>query len=255
MGVYWVQKPFTRKSVDDGRAIMRPGTKITLELRSEALELLQGGFISREPVPREIGEVLEGQGPRKTLAPVFDDAQLAQLKEFATKAGMPMDGAKHQILRRMSAGVDFATAYMDARRANGLLTWKEQVEEAAAAFGEPEAELQAELTELSKTFKLTLPETIKRLRLARELKQEPAGIFAEIQRRVERESLTPAEAMDVMRAAAAPKPEVPKLPDSMDPGSATPAAVQAAVAEKGQQIQQERRAKRKAKQQTENAPA
>lgn len=254
MGQYWVKKPFTRKTADDGRAIMRVGAKVNIELRSDALELLQGGFICKDHSELPPAKsTIEGEASRKTKETAIDPAEQAQVEEFAKAAGFPVHGAWIQVNKRLATGMPFAQALADARRAQGLLTWKERIEEVAEALGEPEAELQAELTELAKTFKLKTADAIIRLKLARELKQEPAGVFALVAAKIERESMTPAEAVAAVRAAMTPKAEVPKLPAEIDPAGSTPAAVQAAVADKSRESRQEKRRQRKA-QQTIQAP-
>jgi hypothetical protein len=217
MSLYWVKKPFSRLEKGGGsKVVLRPGGKVVIELRSEAEKLLADGCITKDrPAPGTTGKPDTESDNLTHRVPTFTPEQTQEMQALAVKAGMPFSGVEAQVLNRMADKETPADVAIRAfRKAQGLLTAKELIEDAAAALHEKEEVLQAEIHELAKEFKLGIGEVIERLTLARKIKRKVKDVLAEIQAAVETRTKTPRQAMaDIEKAAT---PEAPKAQPRLD---------------------------------------
>jgi hypothetical protein len=258
MGVYWVAKPFPRKERDGGRAIMRPGNKITLQLRSEAEELLKAGFISRNPVAASGRPELEDDH-RTQAVPFFSPSQTERMKDLATKAGMSFAAVEGKILEKMAHASQAATqpnaegkkplTAEDAIRAfakwQGLLPAADLIAEAAEILGEKEEELQAEVYQLAKDFRLSVADAITRLQLARKVKMNSTAVCRRLSEMVADRTVTPRDAMTrIEKEATEQAPKSPIIANS-DPAGRTAEAAQAAAQKAAADAKEQKRQKRR----------
>ena len=199
MGVYTVLEPFTRKT-NGSNAVMRPGTKIRLDLRSEAEALLGSGKITRENNPTlKVAPAPTGEKVQPKQARYTPEERQA-IEVFAKAAGLKFDGAAVKIKSKLDIdNPSIEEAIYLVRKSMKMLSKKELIEEAAEALDEPEDELQAEIEEFVEENDVTVFEAIEYITIGRECEQEAALVMQAVAELVDTKSFSKPDAIAQMR--------------------------------------------------------